>query len=100
MKGFMTFMREQGVIGFAVGFILGGAISQVVGSLVTDIINPLISGLTSGTKDLSVTVGSATITYGAFLGSIINFIILALIVYVTVKVLRLDKLDKEKEEKK
>jgi large conductance mechanosensitive channel len=99
MKGFLIFIREQGVVGFAVGFILGGAISQVVGSLVSDIINPLISGLTSNAQNLYWTLGSSKILYGNFIGSLINFIILALVVYISVKVLRVDRLDKKKEEK-
>ena len=41
MKGFLEFVREQGVVGLATGFILGGAVSKVVTSLVTDIINPV-----------------------------------------------------------
>ncbi len=98
MKGFLNFIREQGVVGFAVGFILGGAISQVVGSFVSDIINPLISGLTSNAQSLYVVVGHSKIMYGNFIGSVINFVILALVVYVSVKVLRVDKLDKKKEE--
>ena len=98
MKGFIEFIREQGVIGFAVGFILGGAISAVVSSLVTDIINPIISGLTSGASQLYLQIGSSKIIYGNFIGALINFIILAFIVYFSVKMLKLDKLDvKEKE---
>ena len=42
MRGFLTFIREQGVVGLAVGFILGGAISKVVTSLVENIIQPLL----------------------------------------------------------
>jgi large conductance mechanosensitive channel len=42
MKGFLNFIREQGVVGLAVGFILGGSVSKVVTSLVTDIINPVL----------------------------------------------------------
>jgi large conductance mechanosensitive channel len=99
VKGFLNFIREQGVIGFAVGFILGGAVSQVVGSFVTDIINPVISGLTSKSQTLSLTIGHSKILYGNFIGSVINFIILALVVYVFVKVLRVDRLDRKKEEK-
>ena len=47
MKGFIDFIREQGVIGLAIGFILGGAVSKVVTSLVNDIISPVI-GLGAG----------------------------------------------------
>ncbi len=98
MKGFIEFIREQGVIGFAVGFILGGAISAVVASLVTDIINPLISGLTSGTSSLYLQIGGSKILYGNFIGALINFAILALIVYLGVRLLKLDKLDQKKSE--
>ena len=42
MRVFMDFIREQGVVGLAVGFILGGAVSKVVSSLVEDIINPIL----------------------------------------------------------
>ncbi|KKU45245.1 MAG: Large-conductance mechanosensitive channel-like protein [Microgenomates group bacterium GW2011_GWB1_46_7] len=56
MKGFLSFIREQGVMGLAVGFILGGAISKVVSSLVTDIVNPLVGillGFTANLQDAS-----------------------------------------------
>jgi large conductance mechanosensitive channel len=42
MRGFVNFIREQGIIGLAVGFLLGGSASRVVSSLVNDLINPLI----------------------------------------------------------
>ena len=45
MNGFVKFLREQGVVGLAVGFILGGAVSKVVSALVTDIINPIVGAL-------------------------------------------------------
>ena len=40
MRGFLNFIREQGVVGLAIGFILGGAISKLVAALVNDLINP------------------------------------------------------------
>jgi len=100
MKGFINFIREQGVIGLAVGFILGGAVSKVVSALVTDIINPIL-GLALGTvgnlKTAAINVGSAKILYGDLISVIIDFIIVALVVYFGVKWLKLDKLDKKKE---
>jgi len=62
MKGFMDFIREQGVVGLAVGFILGGAVSKLVASLVTDIINPIIGialGVVGGLKDAYIQAGPA-----------------------------------------
>ncbi len=98
MKGFLDFIREQGVVGLAVGFILGGAVSKVVSALVTDIINPLL-GLALGAggelKTASLSIGSAQILYGDLFGVVIDFIVIALVVYFGVKILGLDKLDRK-----
>ncbi len=99
MKGFLNFIREQGVVGLAVGFILGGAVSKVVASLVGDIINPLLSvvlGATGGLTTASLTLGKIEIMYGSFLGVVIDFLVIALVVYYGVKGLGLDKVDKKK----
>jgi len=99
MKGFITFVREQGVVGLAVGFILGGAVSKVVSSLVSDVINPLIGGLLGGTESLSqasVKIGSVQLMWGSFVNTAIDFIVIALVVYYGVKLLKLDKLDAKK----
>ena len=100
MKGFIDFIREQGVVGLAVGFILGGAVSKVVSALVTDIVNPLLGlvlGAQDGFKTASTTVGSAQILYGDMLSVLVDFIVIALVIYFGVKLLGLDKLDKKKE---
>ena len=101
MKGFIDFVRERGVMGLAIGFILGGAISKTVASLVEDIINPLI-GLALGRINLvdkAFILGSSSIKYGAFISTIINFVIVAAFVYFGFKILKLEKLDKKKEPK-
>lgn len=99
LHGFLDFIREQGVVGLAVGFILGGAVSKTVSSLVENVINPLV-GLAMGKVNLAekvLTFGSATLHYGAFISSLIDFIIVAAVVYFGVKWIGLDKLDKKKE---
>ncbi len=99
LQGFSTFIREQGVVGLAVGFILGGAVSKIVSSLVENVVNPLI-GLALGKVDLAdkaVSMGSATLKYGAFISTIVDFIIIAAVIYFGVKGLGLDKIDKKKE---
>jgi len=101
MKGFMDFVREQGVVGLAVAFILGGAISSVMKSLVSDVINPLVGlvlGSAEGLKEMSFMVGKAEIMFGSFISSMLDFIIIAFVVYYIFKKLGLDKMDKEKEE--
>lgn len=99
MKGFIDFVREQGVVGLAVGFILGGAVSKLVAALVEDIISPILSLGLSDIENLSeayVQVGAAKIMWGDFLNVFIDFIVIALVVYYGVKFLKLDKLDKKK----
>ncbi len=100
MKDLIEFIRKQGVVGLAIGFIVGVAVGQVVNSLVTDLVNPVI-GLIVGNRNLDELVfhaGKATFNYGHFIGVLINFIIILAVVYFLFKVLRLERLDMEKEE--
>lgn len=99
MKGFLNFVREQGVVGLAVGFILGGAVSKVVAGLVNDIINPLIGALMGGANldQLAWQVGENKVMLGNFINTILDFVIIAFVVYFGVKILKLDRLDKKKE---
>lgn len=99
VEGFVTFIREQGVMGLAVGFLLGGAVSKVVTSLVSDIINPIIGIFLGSTENLSaatLAIGPIEIRWGSFLTVLIDFIVIALVVYFGVKGLGLDKVDKKK----
>jgi large conductance mechanosensitive channel len=99
MKGFINFIRERGVVGLAVGFILGGAVSKLVTAIVSDLIDPLVGlalGSVSGLKESYFGIGSAKIMYGDFISVFIDFIIISLVVYFGVKLLKLDKLDKKK----
>jgi len=99
LQGFIDFIKEQGVVGLAVGFILGGAVAKVVSSLVTDLINPLIGlilGSTKGLEGAKIELLGAKIMYGHFLSVALDFIIIAAVVYFVVKGLGLDKLDKKK----
>lgn len=100
MRGFIDFVRQQGVVGLAVGFILGGAISKVVTALVTDIVNPLLGvalGAVGGLKEAFFQIGSAKIMYGDLISVTIDFLVIALVVYFGVKIFGLDRLDKKKE---
>lgn len=99
MKNFIEFIRSQGAVGLAVGFILGKAVSDVVASIVNDLINPIIGIVLGKFGDLSALsfhVLSANITYGKFISILINFVIVASVVYFGVKKLKLDKLDAPK----
>lgn len=99
MKGFVDFIRERGVVGFAVAFIIGGAITKLVTAFVTDIVNPLLGVILSKTKSLETMyfkLGQNKILWGHFVSSCIDFFILALVVYFLVRGLRLEKIDKKK----
>lgn len=71
----------------AVGVIVGGAFKAIADSLTADIIMPIIGIFVSENSfaDLSVTVGSAVITYGNFIQSILNFLIMAFVVFCLIK---------------
>jgi large conductance mechanosensitive channel len=93
----MSFVREQGVVGLAVGLVLGGAVGKMVSALVLDFVDPLI-GMLMGKVNLAdklIEVGDAKIMWGHFLSTSIDFLVLAGVVYFGVKWLKLDKLDKK-----
>src|SRR3989344_1331313 len=99
MKGFVDFIRERGVSGIAVGIILGAAVTKLVNSFVTDILNPALGiflGFAKGLEKEFLQFRSIRITWGAFLVNLIDFLIVALVVYTLFKVLRIEKLDKKK----
>lgn len=98
--GFFEFIRTQGVIGLAIGFMLGDKIKNLVNSFVTDILNPLlvmISGSTGNLVDARVSIFGAEILWGKFTSTLIDFVIMAAIIYFIFKGLGLDKLDKPKD---
>lgn len=86
MNEFKEFALRGNVIDLAIGVLIGGAFQGLVGSFTENIINPLI-GMFGG-MDLSkyaITIGEAQIKYGAFITAIINFIIMALVVFFMLK---------------
>lgn len=104
LNGFMGFIREQGVVGLAVGLVLGVQVKALVDQLVASFINPVVGlllpgqgGLAEKTFTLSVLGKHAVFAYGAFIAVTISFITVAAVVYFGVKGLGLDKLDKKKD---
>lgn len=104
VTGFLDFIRTQGVVGLAVGLLLGTAAGVLVNSLIDNVVMPpigLLLGSAEGLKGLSWTIGSvngdpAVIAYGVFLNDLVNFFIIALVVYIVFHSLGLTKLDKKK----
>jgi len=97
---FMDFIRKQGIIGFAVAFILGGAISLLVKSGIDNVVNPILGVFLGRAKDLAdsfIPFFGAKIMWGKFVNDLINFLVLAAVVYFGIKKLGLEKLDKPKQ---
>lgn len=105
-KGFLAefkkFIMRGNVIDLAVGVIIGGAFQAIVSSLVEDIVTPLL-GIILGKVDfsnLAVTIGDASIGYGKFITAVINFFIMALVIFAIVKTINdvSDRLHKKPED--
>lgn len=121
MKGFIsefkTFIMRGNVIDLAVGVIIGGAFQAIVNSLVNDIVSPLLSLATKGinfadkfivltTEDVTFTTAQAAtdagygvLSYGSFITAVINFIIMAFVIFLLVKgINKVSEIGKKKEE--
>ncbi|MCA9900135.1 MAG: large-conductance mechanosensitive channel protein MscL [Ardenticatenaceae bacterium] len=87
VKEFKAFIAKGNVLDLAVAVIIGGAFGAIVTSLVNDIIMPLIGVILGGTDftTLAITVGDASITYGNFIQAIINFLIIAFVIFMIVR---------------
>ncbi len=87
MKEFKAFIMRGNVMDLAAAVIIGGAFGKIVASLVSDILMPLI-GLIIGGIDfsgLAFTLGSAKVTYGNFINNVIDFLIIALVIFLMIK---------------
>ncbi len=101
IKEFKQFIAKGNVVDLAVGVIIGSAFGKIVSSLVNDILMPIIGIIIGGVDftNLSITVGSAKITYGMFIQNIIDFLIIAFCIFIFVKIINKITLI-NKEEKK
>lgn len=95
---FKSFIAKGNVIDLAVGVIIGSAFGKIVSSIVDDIIMPVIGAIIGGIdfSNLSVKIGEATITYGTFIQNVIDFLIIAICIFIFVKII--DRITKKKEE--
>jgi len=105
LKSFIEFIRTQGVVGLAIGLVLGGAVSVMVKSFVDNLVMPplgFLLGSAEGIKGLSWAMGKtkdgseAVLHYGIFLNDFINFIVIALVIYLIIHLFKVEKLDKKK----
>ncbi len=84
VKDFVAFLKEHKVVSLAIAFIMGVASTDLINSLVKDIIMPIIEPLMAGGKwkEAVLTIGNVHISYGLFLGQLINFIIIGIVVFI------------------
>ena len=98
LREFKEFAMRGNMMDLAVGVIVGGALSSITTSLINDILMPVIGIFVSEASfaDLTVTVGSAVVAYGNFIQAVINFLIMAFVVFCMVK--GINRLSRKKEE--
>lgn len=97
IREFLEFLKEYKVIALAIAFIMGAASTSLVKSLVDNIIMPLITPFIpeGAWKTATLSIGPFVINYGAFLGELINFIIIAFVVFmIAKKVMKAEKVEK------
>jgi len=95
---FKDFLKEYKIIGLAIAFIMGVAATALIQSLVKDIVMPLITPFIpgGGWQTATFILGPIVLNWGAFLGAVINFVIIALVVFFMAKaILREEKVTKK-----
>jgi large conductance mechanosensitive channel len=87
LKEFKAFVMRGNVLDLAVAVIIGGAFGKIVGSLVNDIIMPIIGLVMGGVNfsELSITIGNAVVKWGSFVQTVIDFLVIAFVIFMIVK---------------
>lgn len=98
---FKEFISRGNVVDLAVGVVVGNAFSKIVTSLVNDIIMPLVGIIIGGIdfSGLSITFRDSTITYGVFIQSVIDFLIVAFCIFTVIKIMNSFKRKEDVKEK-
>jgi large conductance mechanosensitive channel len=88
LKEFKAFVMRGNVLDLAAAVIIGGAFGKIIGSLVNDIIMPIIGLVMGGVNfsELAITVGAAVIKWGSFVQTVLDFLIVAFVVFLIIKV--------------
>lgn len=96
--GFITFLKEYGIIGLAIAVIIGAAVSKLVSALVADIVMPIVTFFIPGGnwREATLTLGSVVLKIGDFVGALLDFLIIAFVIYIIAKwILREEKVTKK-----
>ncbi len=100
IKEFKEFAVKGSLIDMAVGIIIGAAVGKLVGTLVENIIMPIVGIFVGGVNftELSIQVGGAAIGYGAFIQALVDFVIIAFVIFMILKAINKMKQNAEAEE--
>lgn len=105
LDGFLIFMREQGVVGLAIGLVIGTQVKVLVDQLIASFVNPILGLVLPGQGDLSqkkftLTISeldkTAVFSWGQFVYVLISFLAVVAIIYYIIRGLKLDRVDKKK----
>ena len=99
-KEFKEFISKGNVLDLAIGVVIGGAFTSIVNSLVNDVIMPIVGALIGGLDFTSIAIplgGDAAIAIGNFLQAVVNFLIVAFVLFTVIKAI--NKFKKKEEEK-
>ena len=90
LKEFKEFATKGNIFDMAIGVIIGGAFQKIVTSLVNDIIMPIVAIFTGKVHfdDLVVTIGNSSIRYGAFITTVVDFLIIAFSIFIAIRVFK------------
>ncbi|MCL2869242.1 MscL family protein [Candidatus Saccharibacteria bacterium] len=95
-SSFIKFLRDQSVLGVAMGMVIGVAGSAFINSLINNIVMPpiaLLLGAANGLKSMVWVIttdsgNTATISYGQFINDLINFLVIAFVVYIVIRIFK------------
>lgn len=102
LKEFQEFISRGNVMDLAVGIIIGAAFTAIVSALVDNIITPILGIFLGGVdfSGLAITIGEANITYGVFIQSVIDFLIISFVIFLLIRTINQirDRFSKQEEE--
>jgi len=94
---FKAFLKQHNVVGLAVAVVIGGAVGKLVTALVSDLIMPVIGALTpqGNWRETVLQVGDVKFAIGDFIGALIDFVIIAAVIFLIVRTFLKEKAEKK-----
>lgn len=88
-KEFTDFIKKHNVMGMAIGIVMGTAVTKLVASVVSDLVMPFLGIIIPGGdwRDIELVLGNLHLKLGSFMGSLLDFVIIAIVIFVISKIL-------------